>query len=186
MMTKNMRTVARLLLSCCVLSAATASSAQAPAVDSATKTAPITGTGDTVKTVEGAVESGPTFRRSITPKAPVRPEPSEAIKALEAKAKVLAETRWAATVNKDYEAVYQMLSQSSQQSVIKADYISALASRPVLQANVFSVACTADECTTTAYTTTKMHIPRVPSSGVLTTTEDRWIVSDGKLALIVR
>ena len=172
MIKKNMLTTLRLLLPLFALSAATATLAQAPVID------------DT-KPVNGVVESVPTFRRSTTVAA-VRAEPSEAIKALEAKAKAQAETRWVATVNKDYEAVYQMLSPSSQRSVVKGDYLAALASRPVLQANVFSVVCTADECTTIAYTTTKMHIPRVPSSGVLTTTEDRWIVSDGKLALIVR
>jgi len=172
MIKKNMLTTWRFLLPLCVLSVATVALAQAPVIDSA-------------KPVSDVVVPAPTFHRSTTV-APIRPEPSEAIKALEAKAKVQAETRWTATVNKDYEAVYQMLSPSSQRSVVKGDYIAALASRPVLQANVFSVACTAEECTTTAYTTTKMHIPRVPSSGVLTTTEDRWIVSDGKLALIVR
>lgn len=185
MMKKNMRSAVRLLLPLYILSAATASLAQVPTPD-ASKTAPSTNASDTAKPVEGAVESAPAFRRSIMPKAPVRPEPSEAIKALEAKAKVLAEARWVATVNKDFEAVYQMLSPSSQQSVTKADYVTALAGRAVIKADVFSVACTADECTTIAYTTTKIPIPRVPSSGVLTTTEDRWIVSDGKLGLIVR
>jgi len=139
-------------------------------------------------TAAAAAQPATTVLPATAPAAPASPPPTLTAdpKYWEARIKTRSKARYDLLVAGKLEETYEFLSVATRKEIPRDRYIMLMSQTKVMSADVFDARCAADFCTSSAYVTVNLSIPRVPARGALTTQEFRWIVSEGEAWLLLR